>query len=137
MDETLLLLAEERDISKALQAEIDEETERTLLAQEEIKERDLRLEELTLNATRTENRLTEEQRISAEALAQVTALNSQIARSGFSWRRLKGAGGLEAKNKERQVQITSLTSRLNQALASKVQELARFRSSSSAVCAKC
>ncbi len=129
LDETLLLLAEERDVSKALQAEIDEETERTLLAQEEIKERDLRLEELTLNATRTENRLTEEQRISAEALAQVTALNSQIASLRLQLAAIEEAlEASEAKNKERQVQITSLTSRLNQALASKVQELARFRS---------
>ena len=73
--------------------------------------------------------MTEEQKISAEALAQVTALNSQIASLRLQLASIEEAlEASEAKNKERQVQITSLTTRLNQALATKVQELARFRS---------
>ena len=122
-------LALERDTSKALRARVEDETERTLLAQEEIKKRDLRLEELTQSARQTKTELTEEQKISAEALAQVTALNSQIASLRLQLASIEEAlEASEAKNKERQVQITSLTTRLNQALATKVQELARFRS---------
>ena len=67
--------------------------------------------------------LTEEAQVAAELLnRQILALRQQLAQ-------LSEALDLtEAKNKEQEVQIADLGRRLNVALATKVQELARYRS---------
>src|SRR6266699_446778 len=70
-----------------------------------------------------------EKRISGSALAQVEALNQQIA----ALRRQLGAlqevlDASAQKNKESQAQISELGQRLNVALAQRVQELSRYRS---------
>lgn len=73
--------------------------------------------------------LIEEKKISESARAQVALLNQQMAALREQISRLNQA--LEASEKEserQQVQIANLGSRLNAALASKVQELSRYRS---------
>ena len=70
-----------------------------------------------------------QKQISARAAAQVDILNQQIA----ALRRQLGAiqdalNASQVKDKESQAQIADLGSRLNVALAQKVQELARYRS---------
>lgn len=73
--------------------------------------------------------LIEEKKISESARAQVALLNQQMAALREQIARLNQA--LEASEKEserQQVQIANLGSRLNAALASKVQELSRYRS---------
>src|SRR6266699_1960982 len=70
-----------------------------------------------------------EKRISGRALAQVEALNQQIA----ALRRQLGAlqevlDASAQKNKDSQAQISELGQRLNVALAQRVQELSRYRS---------
>ena len=73
--------------------------------------------------------LTEERRISEEALRQVELLNRQVLALRQQLARIAEAlDASEAKAKEQQVQIADLGRRLNVALASKVQELARYRS---------
>jgi chemotaxis protein MotB len=74
-------------------------------------------------------KLTKQQKISEQALAQVELLNQQIA----ALRRQIGAledalNASEKSNKESQAKIANLGSRLNVALAKRVQELARYRS---------
>jgi chemotaxis protein MotB len=70
-----------------------------------------------------------EKKISAEARAQVELLNQQIAALRIEMARIaKALDASEAKEKEQQVQIAALGERLNRALASKVEELARYRS---------
>jgi chemotaxis protein MotB len=70
-----------------------------------------------------------EKKISAEARAQVDLLNQQIAALRIELARIaKVLEASEAKEKEQQVQIAALGERLNRALASKVEELARYRS---------
>ena len=125
-DEALAAL---RDRSKELEAKLSTEQERTALAQTDIDKKDLTIKELGEQAQRVGEDLTEEQRASATARKQVEALNRQLVALRRQLARLNAAlGASEAKAAEQAVQITSLGTRLNQALASKVAELARYRS---------
>ena len=113
----------------SVRAELAEAAEKRSLANDEIKAHKNQLSSLQRSLAQAESRLTEEQQISAEALARVTLLNRQTASLRLQLASMqKALESSESKNKERQVQITSLSKRLNQALAAKVQELARFRS---------
>lgn len=125
-DESLTAL---RDKSKELEARLSTSEERTALAQKEIAKKDLSLRELGEQAQRVGEDLSKEQRASAQARKQVEALNRQLLALRQQLARLNAAlGASEAKAAAQSVQITSLGKRLNQALASKVAELARYRS---------
>ena len=77
----------------------------------------------------TDSALTEERKISESARAQLALLNRQMAALREQLSRLMATlDAAEAKAKEQKVQIVSLGKRLNAALASKVQELSRYRS---------
>lgn len=118
-----------RDTSKELEARLSTATERTALAQKEIDAKDLQIRELGEQARRVGEDLTAEQRTSAEAKKQVEILNRQLAALRRQLGRLNATlEASEAKVKEQNIQIVNLGSRLNQALASKVAELARYRS---------
>jgi chemotaxis protein MotB len=70
-----------------------------------------------------------EKQISARALSQVEVLNQQISAMRRQLAALEEAlNASEARDKESQARIADLGSRLNVALAQKVQELARYRS---------
>jgi chemotaxis protein MotB len=70
-----------------------------------------------------------EKQISARALAQVELLNQQIAAMRRQLAALEEAlSASENRDKESQARIADLGSRLNVALAQRVQELARYRS---------
>ena len=70
-----------------------------------------------------------EKQITAKALAQIELLNQQIAALRQQLAAVQEAlSAQEAKDKESQERIADLGSRLNVALAQKVQELARYRS---------
>ncbi|HEY9568578.1 MAG TPA: peptidoglycan -binding protein [Thalassobaculum sp.] len=122
-------LGAERDTASKLEARLADETERTRLAQTELETRDIRLEELLSEQTSTQEALTEEQRISAEARRTVDMLNAQIAALREQLARIEAALEIsEGESRDQKVQILDLGRRLNAALATKVQELARFRS---------
>lgn len=73
--------------------------------------------------------LAEQRELSDEAQLQVTLLNRQLAALREQLARVSEALELsEAESEEQEVQIADLGKRLNVALASKVQELARYRS---------
>lgn len=73
--------------------------------------------------------LTEERKISEAAKAQVALLNRQMAELREQVARLNTAlEASEAASKAQKAEIINLGKRLNAALASKVQELARYRS---------
>ena len=79
--------------------------------------------------TTLESDLDSEKQVSQRALAQVELLNQQIS----ALRRQLGAleealNASEARNKESQTQIADLGTRLNVALAQRVQELSQYRS---------
>lgn len=73
--------------------------------------------------------LSDQEQLTEEAQIQVTLLNRQLAALREQLARVSEALELsEAKVEEQDVQIANLGQRLNVALASKVQELARYRS---------
>ncbi len=75
------------------------------------------------------SRLTESDRLTEEAEVQAQLLNRQILALRQQLAQLSQAlDTTEQKNKEQEVQIADLGRRLNVALATKVQELARYRS---------
>lgn len=104
-----------RDRTKKLEAELADARERTRLAQSEIAQRDIQIEQLFGEVT--------------EGNATVARLNSELAALRDQLSRIEAA--LDASEKqvaEQRVEIVSLGQRLNQALAAKVEELARYRS---------
>ena len=118
-----------RDRSKELQADLASARERTLLAQREIEEREVRLSELLDLYTRLEEDYKAERVLSTEQKAHVGLLNQQILALRREIQRLNDAlEASEAKDRENEATITDLGKRLNRALASKVQELTRYRS---------
>ena len=127
--ELTALLTQSRDQTAALKAEIEAADRRTTLAQETVKERDIRLQELLSNYNLSLDQLTDEQRISAAARQEVALLNRQLLALRQQIASLQQAlEASEAESAAQNVKILDLGSRLNRALASKVQELARFRS---------
>ena len=125
-DQTLTAL---RDRSKELEEKLASEEERTALVQKEIKKRDLTIRELSEKVERIDDDLTNEQLQSQQARKEIELLNRQLAALRQQLSRLSAAlEASEAKAAAQNVQIVSLGKRLNEALASKVQELARYRS---------
>jgi chemotaxis protein MotB len=73
--------------------------------------------------------LDSEKNVSARALAQIEVLNQQIAALRTQLAALESAlDASEKKDRDAQVRIADLGSRLNVALAQRVQELSRYRS---------
>jgi chemotaxis protein MotB len=111
-----------RDRTKELEARLATAQERTALAQKEIEARDVRLRTLGERAEQAEQK-------SAAARAQVEQLSASVAALREQLARIAAALDVsESKVKEQQTHIADLGRRLNLALASKVQELARYRS---------
>lgn len=80
-------------------------------------------------ATAAQQALDAERQISARAAAQVDILNQQIAALRRQLSALEDAlNASEQRDRDSQARIADLGSRLNVALAQKVQELARYRS---------
>ena len=128
-EQLLLELGQARDQASELEARLATEQEQTMLAQRELEQRDTRLADLLRQAGRQEEALATEQALSSEALNQVEVLNRQINALRVQLASLQQAlDAEEAKVEEQQVTITDLGSKLNMALAGKVEELSRFRS---------
>jgi chemotaxis protein MotB len=80
-------------------------------------------------ATAAQLALDNEKQLSARALSQVEILNQQIAALRRQLAALEDAlSASESRDRESQAKIADLGSRLNVALAQKVQELSRYRS---------
>jgi chemotaxis protein MotB len=131
--EVVARLSEERtalrDRSKSLEARLSDEAERTTLAQSEIAERDIRLNELQLALRQRDDKLLGQQNLSARAQAQVELLNRQIIALRKQLARIaKALEAAEVEAEEQKVVIANLGQKLNLALAGKVEELQRYRS---------
>ncbi|PWC33631.1 peptidoglycan -binding protein [Azospirillum sp. TSO35-2] len=111
-----------RDRSKALVAELADANEKTMLAQKEIDRRDIRIKDLLAS-------LAGEQAEGGKSKQQVDLLNQQLLALRDQLARIGAAlDASEKASSEQKVQIAELGARLNQALAAKVQDLARYRS---------
>lgn len=139
-----------RDRTKELEARLAGADEKTILAQKEIQQRDIRIKDLdsklaaandaTVQAQKTvEQRevrirdllaaLSGEQAETGRSRQQVDLLNQQLLALRDQLARIAAAlDASEKKSEEQKVQIAELGARLNQALAAKVQDLARYRS---------
>ena len=118
-----------RDRSKALEARLASEQERTTLAQREIEKRDIRLSELLMRVDKSETALADERELGATQRSRIALLARQIAALR---KQLQRIGALleasETKTAKQQVQIADLGRRLNLALAARVEELSKYRS---------
>ena len=118
-----------RDRNKTLEAKLNTAAERTALAQKEIEKKNIRLSQIQDSAAKSAKFLKDEQILSEKARERVALLHQQIAALRQQLARISGAlEASEAKARSQNVQIINLGSRLNEALANKVEELARFRS---------
>jgi chemotaxis protein MotB len=128
-EQLLAELGQVRDQASELQAKVASEQEHTVLAQKELEKRDTRIADLLRQAGRKEEALATEQALSREALNQVEVLNRQINALRVQLASIQQALDVSQKKVEdQQVTITDLGSKLNMALAGKVEELSRFRS---------
>src|SRR5690606_13898841 len=118
-----------RDRSRELEARLASEEERTALAQKEIERRDVRLAELVELYNTLQADYDRERELSESQKAQVAALNAQVQALRREIEKLASLlDAAEAKEKESEAVIADLGRRLNRALASKVEELSRYRS---------
>ena len=123
------LLTASRDQARALEARLADAERRTSLAQKELEEREIRLEELMSSYELSKHDLTAEQAMSAKARREIELLNRQLLAIRRQLASLQMAlKASEAEAEAKGVKIVNLTKRLNSALISRVQELARFRS---------
>ncbi len=132
---TAKLLAAEQSLEE--QRNLSDEQKAKLAAVEELAaDRDERLSQLRLRLSQAEEGALSAQekaatqiKLSEEAQRKVDLLNRQIASLREQLARLNDIlDATDSQNQEQQVQIADLGRRLNIALASKVQELARYRS---------
>lgn len=136
-------LAQTRDRATELEARIATNEERTVLAQRELQQRDLRLAEvqelynrrqadldvITATLQLTQQERDQANRLTTEAQQQVALLNQQLNALRSQLTAIQQALGIaEAKDREQQVIIENLGARLNVALAQRVEELAGYRS---------
>ncbi len=127
--EITALLGAARGQTKILTNKLAEADRQTVLVQRSIEERDIRLEELLSNYNLSLDQLTDEQKVSEAARQQVALLNRQLLALRQQLAALQQAlDASDAASAAQNVKILDLGKRLNKALATKVQELARFRS---------
>lgn len=118
-----------RNRSAELEARLSTERERTALAQKEIEEKTLTVRELSAQTRRIGEELADERQDNLRARREIELLNRNLAVLRQQLARLNAAlEASEAKASEQEIKIVSLGKRLNEALASKVAELARYRS---------
>lgn len=107
-----------------------EDLERKIIEMTDMaRERDSALSAMTEERERSRSALAEERKLSDSARAQMALLNKQLAALREQLAQISVALDVsEAQAKKQNVQIASLGKRLNAALATKVQELSRYRS---------
>lgn len=119
----------QRDRSKALEARLADEKERTVLAQKEIDQRDIRIQALSALVGDQKSALDEERRLSADARAEVAFLNRQITNLRLQLEEISRALQVaEVEKKDMEANLEDLGRRLNIALARQVNVLEQYRS---------
>jgi len=112
-----------------LQALRDELEKQALEYAGKIEDQGKKLDETEQELTKKNNLILAERKLSETARAQLALANQQMAALRDQLARLSATlDETERKAKEQGVQISALGKRLNTALASKVQELSRYRS---------
>ena len=119
----------ERDALTREVAELAAKAKGDAARADQLSEADAQIGTLRVRAERAEKSLAAEQQTSRAARAQVEQLSAAVAALREQLAKIAAALDVsEAKGKDQQTQIVELGRRLNLALATKVQELARYRS---------
>jgi chemotaxis protein MotB len=130
------MMAERDKLSTALQGAAKESEAKAADLQKEIERQRVELTRLAASLAAANNEkgklfgdLTEQEKLTAEQKAAVVRLTAELAGLKDELARLNTAlDAADAKAKEQNAQIVDLGQKLNRALASKVEELARYRS---------
>jgi chemotaxis protein MotB len=130
------MMAERDKLSTALQGAAKESEAKSADLQKEIERQRLELTRLAASLAAANNEkgklfgdLSEQEKLTAEQKAAVVRLTAELAGLKDELARLNTAlDAADAKAKEQNAQIVDLGQKLNRALASKVEELARYRS---------
>jgi chemotaxis protein MotB len=118
-----------RDRSKALQARLADEVERTHLAQQTIEQKEIRIQALSVLIDERQTALEEERHLSASARAQIAQLNRSIATLKERLETISRALDLaQHENTNQETTIKDLGKRLNIALAHRINDLEAYRS---------
>ncbi len=137
LSERLTSMLTERDrLAAALQETTTTAAAKSADLEKEIERQRLELTRLAASLAAANNEkgklfsdLTEEQKLTAEEKARVVRLTAELSGLKDELARLNAAlEAADAKAKEQDAQIVDLGQKLNRALASKVEELARYRS---------
>ncbi len=129
LSESQTLAGSLRDRSKKLSAELAEEKERTLLAQEEINTRDIRIQALSAVVSSQKTAIEEQRQLSADARAEVAFLSDQLSRLRNQLKIIRKALATStAEGEEKDERIKELGKQLNIALARRVNKLEKYRS---------
>ncbi len=118
-----------RDRSKALEAELADEQEKTLLVQREIEQRDIRIQALSALIGEQQESLDKQQKLIVDARAEVALLKEKLEQLQSHLNEISLAlRRSEAERFELEEEIRDLGERLNVELARRVNELERYRS---------
>lgn len=129
IDRNVTALGAERDRSKALAAELAAEGERTLLAQREVEQRDIRIQALAALVAERSEALEQERRLGADAQAEIALLGRKLEDLQDQLSEIARALAAAEADKARQTaEIRDLGERLNVALARQVNRLEQYRS---------
>ena len=129
-------LGAERDRSRALEARLADEQERTLLAQQTIERGEIRLRELQAMVAEQDQALADERQLSDEARSQIAELARRARDLQEQLLRVEAALDLRDEEVAEQQQtivrqsreIEDLGMRLNEALLREVEELSQYQS---------
>jgi chemotaxis protein MotB len=122
IEQLLARLAAERRSAQTRQTEISQ-------LEDELAQQRSAAQDLEQQLSRTQEQLQQAQQLSDDQQARLDMLNSQLASLRRQVARLNAAlDAAQERNEAKDVRIANLSERLNEALANKVQELARYRS---------
>lgn len=118
-----------RDRSKALEARLAGEQERTLLAQKGIERREIRLQALAALVTEQKEALDSEKQLTADARAEIMLLNQRVKNLSEQLDEISSALELAESEKATQKEkLEDLGKKLNIALARRVNKLEKYQS---------
>ncbi|MEJ2134008.1 MAG: peptidoglycan -binding protein [Desulfofustis sp.] len=118
-----------RDRSKTLEAELASEQEKTMLAQKDIDQRDIRIEALSALIGEQQQALDNQRSLTADARAEVALLTRKINQLRQQLSEIAEALRLsESDRRQQKEEIGDLGRRLNIELARRVNDLEQYRS---------
>ena len=118
-----------RDRSKTLEAQLASEQEKTILAQKDIDQRDIRIEALSALIGEQQQALDHQRSLTADARAEVALLTQKINQLREQLREIADALRLsEIDRQQQKEEIGDLGRRLNIELARRVNDLEQYRS---------